>query len=256
LCNPSRLSPQFDPEKLRELGPAFEGDGTVTAGNASQISDGAAVLVLTSAAFAEKHDLRPLFRISGFGDAAQSPEKFPTTPSLAIPRAVKNAGKRLEDVDFFEINEAFSVSGKNRELVELVTPVRDVNQCGICGWKTWILSKATRSSWRVFMKANRELLTLLCPFLLSDSWYPRLEDVHFLVINEAFSGTSRGKGPGAVKLLTPFLVIDSVWYARIQKVHFSRINEAFSVMLRSAYFGSSIFDDMSKVKEQEASILF
>ncbi|GAQ91294.1 acetoacetyl-CoA thiolase [Klebsormidium nitens] len=100
---------KFDPEKLRELPPVFEGDGTVTAGNASQISDGAVALVLTSAAFAEKHDLKPILRISGFGDAAQSSEKFPTTPSLAIPRAVKNAGKRLEDVDLFEINQAFAV---------------------------------------------------------------------------------------------------------------------------------------------------
>lgn len=82
----------------------------MTAGNASQISDGAVALVLTSAAFAEKHDLKPILRIAGFADAAQSSEKFPTTPSLAIPRAVKNAGKRLEDVDLFEINQAFAVS--------------------------------------------------------------------------------------------------------------------------------------------------
>lgn len=121
----------------------------MTAGNASQISDGAAVLVLTSAAFAEKHDLRPLFRISGFGDAAQSPEKFPTTPSLAIPRAVKNAGKRLEDVDFFEINEAFSVSWKNQGAV------------GAC---------YARSCWK-------------------SVWYTWLEDAHFCESNEAFSGS-------------------------------------------------------------------
>ncbi|BBN11775.1 acetyl-CoA C-acetyltransferase [Marchantia polymorpha subsp. ruderalis] len=100
---------KFDPEKLQSLHPAFKGDGTVTAGNSSTISDGAAVLVLSSAAFAEKEGLKILARVRGFGDAEQAPEKFPTSPALAIPRALNHAGLQLKDVDLFEINEAFSV---------------------------------------------------------------------------------------------------------------------------------------------------
>ncbi|KAL3679993.1 hypothetical protein R1sor_022949 [Riccia sorocarpa] len=100
---------KFDPDKLVTLPPAFKFDGTITAGNSSSISDGAAALVLTSAAFAEKGGLKILARIRGFGDAEQSPMKFPTSPALAIPRALKHAGLQLKDIDLFEINEAFSV---------------------------------------------------------------------------------------------------------------------------------------------------
>ncbi|KAL2613107.1 hypothetical protein R1flu_024799 [Riccia fluitans] len=100
---------KFDPDKLETLSPAFKSDGTITAGNASSISDGAAALVLASAAFAEKGGLKILARIRGFGDAEQAPTKFPTSPALAIPRALNHAGLHLKDVDLFEINEAFSV---------------------------------------------------------------------------------------------------------------------------------------------------
>lgn len=100
---------KFDPDKLESLLPAFKADGTITAGNASSISDGAAALLLTSAEFAEKMKLPVLARIRGFCDAEQAPEKFPTSPSLAIPLALQQAGLHLKDVDLFEINEAFSV---------------------------------------------------------------------------------------------------------------------------------------------------
>ncbi|KAG0606651.1 hypothetical protein M758_9G158300 [Ceratodon purpureus] len=101
---------KFDPEKLKKLRPVFKEDGTITAGNSSTLSDGAAVLLLTSAAFADEHKLKVLGRIRGFGDAAQAPEKFPTSPALAIPIALEHAGLTKENVDLYEINEAFSAS--------------------------------------------------------------------------------------------------------------------------------------------------
>jgi hypothetical protein len=205
LFNSIRLSSQFDPEKLRELGPAFEGDGTVTAGNASQISDGAAVLILTSAAFAEKHDLRPLFRISGFGDAAQGPEKFPTTPSLTIPRAVKNAGQRLEDVDFFEINEAFSVSWKNPGAVELVTPFLVIKS-------VWHTSSSHVCHTGLIRRKG---------VVIKSVWHTWLEDAHFFEINEAFSASLYLSEEGAVQLLCPSLLSGSLWYMRLEDEHFS-----------------------------------
>lgn len=111
---------KFDPEKLKKLRPVFKEDGTITAGNSSSISDGAAVVILTSAAIAEKHNLQILGRIRGFGDAAQEPEKFPTSPALAIPKALERAGLSKDDVDLYEINEAFSVvSLANEQLLEL-----------------------------------------------------------------------------------------------------------------------------------------
>ncbi|KAH9565733.1 hypothetical protein CY35_04G092900 [Sphagnum magellanicum] len=100
---------KFDPEKLRKLRPVFKENGTITAGNSSSISDGAAVLLLTSAAYAEQQELPIMARICGFGDAAQSPEKYPTSPALAIPQALKHAGLSKNDISLFEINEAFSV---------------------------------------------------------------------------------------------------------------------------------------------------
>ncbi|GJP52578.1 hypothetical protein CLOM_g11686 [Closterium sp. NIES-68] len=99
---------RFDPEKMRALPPAFSPNGSVTAGNASVLSDGAAALVLTSAAYAEQHGLPVLARILGIADAEQAPERYPTTVSLAIPRAVHAAGLTLECIDLFEINEAFA----------------------------------------------------------------------------------------------------------------------------------------------------
>jgi len=96
-------------EKIPELKPVFNKDGTVTAANASTINDGAAALVLMSKEKAEELGLKPLAKIIGYADAAHAPEWFTTAPTLAIPKAVAKAGLTLKDIDYFEINEAFAV---------------------------------------------------------------------------------------------------------------------------------------------------
>ncbi len=95
-------------EKIPSLRPVFEKDGTVTAANASTMNDGASALVLVSKEKAEELGLKPLAKIRGFADAATDPIWFTTAPSLAIPKAIENAGISESDVDFYEINEAFS----------------------------------------------------------------------------------------------------------------------------------------------------
>lgn len=98
-------------EKLKSMKPVMvhDGSGTVTAPNASPLSDGASALLLVSEEFMKDHELKPLAKILGWGDAAQAPSKFTTAPSLAIPKALKHAGVEKSDIDAFEINEAFSV---------------------------------------------------------------------------------------------------------------------------------------------------
>ncbi|WP_439879786.1 acetyl-CoA C-acyltransferase [Pontibacter sp. MBLB2868] len=96
-------------EKIPGLRPVFDKAGTVTAANASTLNDGAAALVLMSKEKAEELGVKPIAKILGFADAEQDPIWFTTTPSLAIPKALKNAGVDASDVDFYEINEAFSV---------------------------------------------------------------------------------------------------------------------------------------------------
>jgi acetyl-CoA C-acetyltransferase len=107
-------------EKFAGLKPAFTKTGTVTAANASTLNDGAAAVLLMSREKANELGIKPLALIRGFADAEQAPEWFTTTPSLAIPKALKNAGLSAEDVDFYEINEAFSVvSLANNKLLNL-----------------------------------------------------------------------------------------------------------------------------------------
>lgn len=96
-------------EKIPSLKPVFQKDGTVTAANASTINDGASALVLVSEEKLKALNLTPIAKILGFGDAAQEPIWFTTTPALAIPKALKHAGIDKELVDYYEINEAFSV---------------------------------------------------------------------------------------------------------------------------------------------------
>jgi acetyl-CoA C-acetyltransferase len=98
-------------EKIPELKGAFIKDGTVTAANASTMNDGAAALVLMSREKALELGLKPIARIIGFADAEQAPEWFTTAPSLAVPKAVSKAGLKIEDINFFELNEAFAVVG-------------------------------------------------------------------------------------------------------------------------------------------------
>ncbi|MEQ8530530.1 MAG: acetyl-CoA C-acyltransferase [Imperialibacter sp.] len=107
-------------DKIPSLRPVFEKDGTVTAANASTINDGASALIIMSAAKAKELGLIPIAKIRGFGDAAQDPMWFTTSPSLAIPKAMKMAGVSKSDVDFYEINEAFAaVAIANNRKLEL-----------------------------------------------------------------------------------------------------------------------------------------
>lgn len=107
-------------EKMPGLKAAFTKEGTVTAANASTLNDGAAAVLLMSREKAEELGIKPLALIRGFADAEQAPEWFTTTPSIAIPKALKNAGLTAADVDFYEINEAFSVvSLANNKLLSL-----------------------------------------------------------------------------------------------------------------------------------------
>ncbi|KAI1676075.1 Acetyl-CoA acetyltransferase IB [Pyrenophora tritici-repentis] len=99
----------FNEAKIRILRSVFKQNGTITSANASPLSDGAAALVLASDAAVKKHNLKPIGKIIGWGDAEQHPSKFTTTPALAMRKALKHADVKLSDVDAFEINEAFSV---------------------------------------------------------------------------------------------------------------------------------------------------
>ncbi|UEQ77104.1 acetyl-CoA C-acyltransferase [Chryseobacterium arthrosphaerae] len=96
------------PEKMALLKPAFESDGALTAANSSNLNDGAAAILLGSSEAVQQHDLVPLARIIAYADAAQSPEWFTTSPSIAINKVLKQAGLNLADIDYLEINEAYS----------------------------------------------------------------------------------------------------------------------------------------------------
>lgn len=108
------------PEKVPNLKPAFTEDGTITAANASNLNDGAAALLLASKQAIVKYNLKPLAKIISYADAAQEPEWFTTAPAIAIPKALKGANLMLSDIDFFEINEAYSaVILANQRLLDL-----------------------------------------------------------------------------------------------------------------------------------------
>ena len=98
-------------EKIPQLKPVFSKEGTVTAANASTMNDGAAALVLMSKEKMESLGLKPLAKVVSYADAEQAPEWFTTTPSLALPKAVAKAGLKMTDLEFVELNEAFSVVG-------------------------------------------------------------------------------------------------------------------------------------------------
>lgn len=107
-------------EKISSLRPVFDKNGTVTAANASTMNDGAAALVLVSGAKAEALGLKPIAKIRGYADAATDPLWFTTAPTLAIPKALQNAGLSASEVDYYEINEAFSaVALANQKLLNL-----------------------------------------------------------------------------------------------------------------------------------------
>jgi acetyl-CoA C-acetyltransferase len=98
-------------DKIPTLNPVFSKDGTVTAANASTINDGAAALVVMSEEKAAELKLKPLAYVRSYADAAQEPKWFTTSPAKALPKALDKAGISINDVDFFEFNEAFSVVG-------------------------------------------------------------------------------------------------------------------------------------------------
>ncbi|THD30873.1 acetyl-CoA C-acyltransferase [uncultured Flavobacterium sp.] len=98
-------------DKIPSLNPAFTKEGTVTAANASTINDGAGAVVLMSEEKAKALGLKPLAYIKSYADAAQEPKWFTTSPAKALPKALEKAGIAINDVDFFEFNEAFSVVG-------------------------------------------------------------------------------------------------------------------------------------------------
>lgn len=96
-------------EKLGQLRPAFQKDGTVTAGNASTLNDGACALVVMSKEEADKRGITPLATIAGYAGHAQAPEWFTTAPAGSIEKVLKKTGHTVKDVDLWEVNEAFSV---------------------------------------------------------------------------------------------------------------------------------------------------
>lgn len=119
---------KVDFAKIPGLRPVFIKDGTVTAANASTLNDGAAAVVLMSKEKADAMGIKPIAKIRGFADASQAPEYFTTTPSKALPKAVERSGLKMENVDYFEINEAFSVvSIANNQLMKLDPSKVNVN---------------------------------------------------------------------------------------------------------------------------------
>ena len=115
-------------DKIPSLKPVFKKDGTVTAANASTLNDGAAALILMSSEKAKELGIKPLAKIISFADAQQAPEWFTTAPSKAIPLALHRAGLTADKIDYFEINEAFSVvSIANNQLLKLDPTKVNVN---------------------------------------------------------------------------------------------------------------------------------
>ena len=115
-------------EKIPALRPAFTKEGTVTAANASTINDGGAALVLMSAEKAAALNLKPIAKIKSYADAAHEPKWFTTAPAKALPKALAKANLSIDDVDYFELNEAFSVVGLvNMKLLGITDKNTNVN---------------------------------------------------------------------------------------------------------------------------------
>ena len=115
-------------DKIPNLRPAFDKEGTITAANASTLNDGASALILASEEAVQKYGLKPIAKIASYADAAQEPEWFTTAPAKAIPVALKKANLTTSDVDYWELNEAFAVVGlANTKLLGLDPAKVDVN---------------------------------------------------------------------------------------------------------------------------------
>lgn len=111
-------------DKVTALNPVFDKEGTITAANASTLNDGASAMVLMSAQKANALGLKPIAVIRGFGDAQQAPEWFTTSPSKAVPVALKHAGLSKNDIDYYETNEAFSVVALANNLILELDPAK------------------------------------------------------------------------------------------------------------------------------------
>ncbi len=115
-------------DKIPSLRAVFKKDGTITAANASTLNDGASALLLASKEKVEELGLKPIAKIVSYGDAAQKPELFTTAPAKAVPVALKKAGLSMDQIDFFELNEAFSVVGlANCKLMDIPAEKCNVN---------------------------------------------------------------------------------------------------------------------------------
>jgi len=115
-------------DKIPSLNPVFTKDGTVTAANASTINDGAAALVLMSEEKANELNLKPLAYITGYADAAHEPNWFTTAPAKALPKALEKANISINEIDYFEFNEAFSVVGlANAKILDIPNEKINVN---------------------------------------------------------------------------------------------------------------------------------
>ena len=115
-------------EKLPKLKPVFSPDGTVTAANASTLNDGASALILMSLEKANELNLKPIAKIISYADASQEPKWFTTSPTKAIHKALEKSKLKTEDIDFWELNEAFSVVGiVNTKLLKIDPNKVDVN---------------------------------------------------------------------------------------------------------------------------------
>jgi acetyl-CoA C-acetyltransferase len=115
-------------EKIPALRPVFDKEGTVTAANASTLNDGASALILASAEAVEKHGLKPIAKLVSYADAAHEPEWFTTAPSKAVPKALDKANLSVSDIDYWELNQAFSVVGiANTQILGLDPAKVDVN---------------------------------------------------------------------------------------------------------------------------------
>jgi len=137
-------------EKIPSLRPAFKRDGSVTAANASKISDGASATVLASADYVQQHGLKPLARISAYTQHAQEPAWFTTAPVTAMQKLLDQLDWSVDDVDLFEINEAFAV-----------VTMAAMRELGIPHSKVNVHGGATALGHPIGASGNRILVTLL-----------------------------------------------------------------------------------------------
>ncbi|KAB2807650.1 acetyl-CoA C-acyltransferase [Phaeocystidibacter luteus] len=137
-------------DKVPSLRPVFKADGSVTAANASTLNDGAAAIVLMSREKADELGIKPIAVLKGYADAAQEPEWFTTAPAKAVPVAIERAGLKKEDIEYYELNEAFSVVG-----------LANVKLLGIDGEKTNVNGGAVSIGHPLGASGARIMVTLL-----------------------------------------------------------------------------------------------